>query len=243
MATQPKPSERALVRAILPPETDATVKAAAVGLNWTLVVSDIGAGVVHTPAKSRQGCGPVEGAGSLAGQPLQALLDRVDDPNPIARALAFAAMNAYWNRYDLQASVANGLETMASDANLKTVVVGRFPKLDEKLPNAEVIERDPRPGDHPEEAAATLIPDADQLVITGSTLSNGSLDNLLSLRRTARTVLVGPSTPLCPALFPFGIDALSGFRVEDPDRALRAIIEGGAAKALKAAGKPVTLWP
>ena len=217
------------------------VTSVAIGLNWTLVVADVGAGVVHTPAKSRQGCGPVEGAGSLAGQPLQTLIDRIDDPNPIVQALGFAAINAYWNRYDLDAPAANGLEILDPSGDRKTVVVGRFPKLDEKLPNAQVIERDPRPGDHPEEAAATLIPDADQLVITGSTLSNGSLDALLAFGKSAKTVLVGPSTPMCAELFPFGIDALSGFRVEDAERAQRAIMEGGAAKALKAAGTPVTL--
>ncbi len=231
-----------MVRTLLPPKNDVIVTSVAVGLNWTLVVSDVGAGVVHTPAKPSQGCGPVDGAGVLAGQPLQNLIDRIDGPNPIEQALGFAAINAYWNRYDLDAPTANGLDVMNPASDKKTVVVGRFPDLDKKLPNAAVIERNPRPGDHPEEAAATLIPDADQLVITGSALSNGSLDGLLALRIRAQTALVGPSTPLCRDLFSFGIGALAGFRIEDPDRALRAVIEGGAAKALKAAGKPVSLY-
>ncbi|MDP6817778.1 MAG: DUF364 domain-containing protein, partial [Alphaproteobacteria bacterium] len=57
----------------------------------------------------------------------------------------------------------------------------------------------------------------------------------------AFTVLIGPSAPLCPALFALGIDALSGFVPNDLDGTAQRVAEGGAVRALKPLGRYVTL--
>ncbi|WP_425406006.1 Rossmann-like domain-containing protein [Hwanghaeella sp.] len=232
--------QQELVASLIPEHAPEPATRIAVGVNWTLVDSATGTGLVHTPVKSQQGCVPIAEAGSLRGRPLRDLMDLTTAPNPIARAVGFAALNAYWNRHDITGDIVNGLE-LVEDRGHKTVIIGRFPNLDEKLPGAAVIERNPGPDDFPEDAAATLIPQAEFLVITASTLSNGSLAGLLALRRDAFTVLVGPGTPLCSTLFDYGIGALAGFRVDAPEKAEQAIMESGAEKAIRPSGTRISL--
>jgi uncharacterized protein (DUF4213/DUF364 family) len=110
-----------------------------------------------------------------------------------------------------------------------------------RVPNAAVIEREPRPGCYPEEAAADLLPAAKQVLITGSTLTNGSLAGLLPIARHAFVALVGPSCPLNPLLFEFGIDAISGFVVCNTTALLNAAMEGGAVAAMRPHGRFLTL--
>jgi len=233
-------NQKELVSSLIPESAPEPATRVAIGINWTLVDSPIGTGLVHTPAKSLQGCVPIAEAGTLKGRSLRELMDLTSDPNPFARAVGFAAVNAYWNRRDITGDPVNGLD-LVEDRGHKTVIIGRFPRLDKRAPGAAVIERNPGPNDFPEEAAATLIPQAEFLVITASTLSNGSLAGLLNLRRDAYTILVGPGTPLCPALFGHGIDVLAGLRVDAPEKAEQAIMEAGADKAMQAAGTMISL--
>ncbi|RVU34660.1 hypothetical protein EOI86_17535 [Hwanghaeella grinnelliae] len=233
-------NQQELVASLIPNRAPEPATRVVIGVNWTLVDSATGTGLVHTPVKSQQGCVPIPEAGTLTGRPLRELMDLTTDPNPIARAVGFAALNAYWNRRDMTGVSANGLD-LVEDRGHKTVIIGRFPRLDQRVPGAAVIERNPGPNDFPEEAAKTLIPGAEFLVITASTLSNGALAGLLALRRNAFTILVGPGTPLSPALFDKGIDVLAGLRVDDPEQAARAVMEGGAEKAIRPSGQMISL--
>ena len=56
-----------------------------------------------------------------------------------------------------------------------------------------------------------------------------------------RVALVGPGTPLAPALHAYGIESLSGLIIEDPAAAAKLIAEGGSVSALKRLGRQVTL--
>ncbi|MBT3928221.1 MAG: hypothetical protein HOF33_14695, partial [Rhodospirillaceae bacterium] len=58
---------------------------------------------------------------------------------------------------------------------------------------------------------------------------------------SAVTVLIGPSVPLTPALFEFGINTLSGFVPGDTDGIAQRVSEGAAVRALKPLGRYVTL--
>ena len=212
------------------------------GFNWTYVEGPAGAGLCQTPARGSAGCRSLPEPGGYRGRALADLAALVASDNGLERALGFAAINAHHNRYALGGECANGLDLLDPDA--PSVVMGRFPDLDRRLPGAKVIEREPGPGDYPESAAATLIPAAAQIAITSATIANGSLGRILALARAdAFCALLGPSTPLCPALFAYGIDALSGLVVVDRERARRVIAEGGAVRALHPVTRMVTLRP
>ena len=211
-----------------------------VGLNWTLVVGPCGSGLSHTPTRGTNGCRSLPDPGSYAGRDLSELAALRHSDNIFESTIAIAAMNAFHNRRDKPGSTMNGLDLVEANGT-KTVVIGRFPGLDHRLPGAAVIEREPGPGDYPESAAETLLPQCEHLVITASTLLDGALAHLLSLAPQAFTVLVGPGTPLASALLDYGIDALSGLTVEDTAATARVVAEGGSVRALKRHGRNLTV--
>ena len=211
-----------------------------VGLNWTLVEGPEGVGLAHTEARGTGGCDGLPEPGEYAGCDLAELARLTASDNIFERSIALAAINAHHNRWDLEGEAVNGLD-LVEPRGEKTVVIGRFPDLDERLPGAAGIERKPGPGNYPEAAAETLLPAAEHVLITAATLVNGSLPRLLELGCEAFVVLVGPSVPLAPVLFDFGVDAASGFVVIDTGAALRTVMEGGAVQALKRHGRYVTV--
>ncbi|MBE88876.1 MAG: hypothetical protein CMM76_05470 [Rhodospirillaceae bacterium] len=211
-----------------------------IGLNWTVVEGPTGIGLAHTPVRGTSGCYGVSNAGELSGKPLSTFVVGLTSANPFDRALALAAINAHHNNFSLNESSANGIDLAAKQQN-ETVVIGRFPGLRDRLPEAKVIERDPGPHDFPIAAAPELLADAKTLLITASTLSDGSLSKYLALAPDAFTVLIGPGTPLSPSLFKIGINILAGFVVDEKEKAFIAIAQGAAVKALKSCGRNVCL--
>jgi hypothetical protein len=157
----------------------------------------------------------------------------------LAAAIGVAAINAQYNRTELVGSDDDGLTGDAGAG--PTVVIGRFPGLDDKLPGALVIERNPGPRDLPESAADTLLPTARRVIITSSTLTNHSLPRLLASARRAEISLIGPGTPLAPCLFRHGIATLAGFVLERPDAATEAVAAGSGYGELKPLGRRLTL--
>ena len=65
------------------------------------------------------------------------------------------------------------------------------------------------------------------VAITSSTLINHTLDGLLALVRPGAIVmLLGPSTPLSPLLFEYGVTIISGTRVVEETVVLRTVGQG-----------------
>jgi hypothetical protein len=90
-----------------------------------------------------------------------------------------------------------------------------------------VIEKNPKKGDAGEKEADELLPRADVVAITGSSLTNHTLMRLLELcNPAAYVILLGGTAPLSPVLFAHGIDAVCGTKVTNPRLALRCISEG-----------------
>jgi hypothetical protein len=104
-----------------------------------------------------------------------------------------------------------------------------------------VVEREPRTGEYPESALPDLLPKAAFVAITASSIANGTLPGILALCKDAFVLVVGPSTPLSPILFDFGIDALSGFVARDTAKLLQAVSEGAAVAALRPYGRYATI--
>jgi hypothetical protein len=126
----------------------------------------------------------------------------------------------------------NGLDLVLRLSQGKgLVMVGRFPYLDKGRLAASryaVLELDPQGDDLPAAAAPEVLPQADVVGITGSTLANGTLEGLLALcRPEATVVLIGPTTPLSAVLFDYGADVLCGVLVDDPGAALAVLADPG----------------
>ncbi|HXV41537.1 MAG TPA: DUF364 domain-containing protein [Anaerolineae bacterium] len=215
------------------------------GLNWTLAITqnqqgERQAGLAATPAPGRvagqslfqYGSNLVESTSTLT------LAQRACSSDPVEAAVGLATLNAFLrpdpNRLT-QVDAADWLVTHGQGR--KVALIGRFPFIDELKPVVAqlwVLELSPQPGEYDPAAAPQLVPQADVVAITSSTLINQTLDGLLALARPeAKVMLLGPSTPLTPVLFEFGVDLLSGVQVVDIEAALVSVAAAGNFQKMK----------
>lgn len=83
------------------------------------------------------------------------------------------------------------------------------------------------PGDFVGDEIETLLPQAEVVAITSTTLINHTLGRVLDLiAPDAYKMMLGPSTPLSPVLFDYGFNAASGSVVVDRDVVLNCISQG-----------------
>jgi uncharacterized protein (DUF4213/DUF364 family) len=234
------PAAAPLYRALIAGVAATPVLRLVVGRAWILVRTTTNAGLAYSP-RWPVGIVPAR-TEPLGGLMLRDLAQLALRPQELAAAIGVAALNAHYNRPDLEGVDDDGLAAPAAGAGGgPTVVIGRFPGLEEKLPDALVIERNPGPRDLPEAAAERLLPTARRVIITASTLANHSLPRLLALAPRAEVSLIGPGTPLAPLLFGHGIATLAGFVLEQPDRAAEAVAAGAGYGKLKDFGRRLTL--
>jgi uncharacterized protein (DUF4213/DUF364 family) len=127
----------------------------------------------------------------------------------------------------------------------KIAIVGHFPfipKLQGLAEKVWVIEKNPQEGDLVESQSETYIPQADVVGITGTAITNHTIEHLLELCSPgAYVVILGDSAPLSPVLFNYGIDAISGAKVIDPELALRCVSQGATYRQIKGILKLVML--
>lgn len=83
---------------------------------------------------------------------------------------------------------------------------------------------------YPSEEAPKILPHADVVILTGSTIVNHTIDDLLSLvRKSSQVAVVGPTASMVPQpFFKRGVSVLGGIRITDPDNTLRVLAEGGS---------------
>lgn len=117
------------------------------------------------------------------------------------------------------------------------VVVGHFPFVEDAKKIAKscwVLEQQPRAGDLAADQAASVLPDADVVALSGTSIMNHTFEELIKLcSPEAFVVLLGPSTPLSPVLFEYGVDVIAGTQVVDIDTTLRCISQGATFRQVK----------
>jgi len=123
----------------------------------------------------------------------------------------------------------------------RVAIIGHFPfipKLREITKELWVIEKNPQEGDFTEAEAENLIPQADVVGITGTAFTNHTVEYLLKLCHPgAYVVILGDTTPLLSVLFDYGVDAISGTKVTNPELALRCVSEGATYRQIKGVQK------
>jgi hypothetical protein len=194
----------------------------ACGQRWIMVEGPYGTGLAYLPRHPRDLLPRLPG---YAGQSLRSLAGLSRSWDPLETALGIAAINAHYNRYDLDGASGNGVKTFRKVAG-RVVVIGAFPGIDGILPNCAVIETDPRPGEFPTVAMDTLLPGCGAAIVNASALINRSLPRILRLARNGRVALIGPATPMTPRLHDYGIEVLGGLVVDNPTGLASAIRAG-----------------
>jgi len=125
-----------------------------------------------------------------------------------------------------------GAEIRAQGVGKRIAIIGHFPFVKGLRAEAKelwVFELPGRghPGDFIGDEMETLLPRAEVVAITSTTLINHTLGGILDLiAPDAYKMMLGPSTPLSPVLFNCGFDTLSGSIVIDRDQVLDCISQG-----------------
>lgn len=248
----------AAVTDILGPELDGlTVERAVVGLFFTGVKLSAGAaGTCATPRDAAPGdiCCPISAHRvnfrRLAGRPASELMRDALSENGLARAVGIATLNALadlcWQRRphpDVELLPnADAFDASRCHLGEQVVLVGAFIPFLKELKRRGlsylVLERgtamlkaEEFPFYRPAEQAAAVVPAADVLLVTGSTLLTDTLEELLALARPdARVTIVGPTVGMLPdAFLARGASILGSVRITEPDAFLDLIAEGGSA--------------
>ena len=153
--------------------------------------------------------------------------------DPSTAAVGLATINAVLNHPLLaQDATGDGVDwLLEAGAGQHVALIGRFPFIEDELRpvvgELSVFELEPREGEYGAGEMAGRLPAAQVLAITATTLLNHTLDGILEHRAPgAQTLLLGPSTPLSPALFELGLDHLAGVVVSDAPRVTRDVEAG-----------------
>jgi hypothetical protein len=222
---------------------NARVSKVLLGLNWTVAEVQFGDGMF-----SRGLCfSPVDGTralswpGTLADKPAAELVSWMTSWNPCEAAVGTAVANALINgssglidRAELPGNdFPSHLKVFGHFANeLKNqpvVIIGHYPQMEllNEHFDFQCIEKFQQHGDYPEAAADFLLPKAEWVFITASSIANKTLPRLLQLSRNAQVVLMGPSLPWLLEWRDFGVNYLAGVEVIEPEYLHQVAAEGG----------------
>ncbi|MDP2931767.1 MAG: DUF364 domain-containing protein [Chloroflexota bacterium] len=208
---------------------DSPVREVYAGVMFTAVISrNCGLATTFRDGHPQQAL--VRGAGSLRGQSARELAQYAQSDSLLEASIGMAAINSLIDIDEAGCIKENAVDTLLSEGkNRDIAIIGHFPWVDRLKPvarNLWVFDREPRDGDLPAEAAAEILPRADIVGITGTTLINHTAEKLLSLCRHSLVIMIGPTCPLSPVLFDYGVDIIAGTRVVDTEQAVRCLNEG-----------------
>jgi uncharacterized protein (DUF4213/DUF364 family) len=177
-------------------------------------------------------------------------LDEMFNGNPLKKTMGIAILNALsmlcWKEnppvtYSIKMGI-DAIDEAAIPGHGYVVVVGALiPALKALKRRGEpfgILELDPASTLTPDEMryhipqtlTAEKVPQADMLIITGTTLINDTLEELLGMRKpNAQVIVVGPTASMLPGpFFKRGVSALGDVMVTDADRVLDVIAEAGS---------------
>lgn len=230
---------------------DARLVAVRVGPHWTAVETSLGSGIASTLRSESHLHGnlPIAGAGSLHEKTPWELAGRLRSTSPPEAALGLAAANALFGPPDGRLTEHNAASIIAErGAGKRVAMIGHFPFAERLAPvcgELWVFERGDgrRESDFADDMVDELLPQAEVVAVTSTTIINRTLPGLLGLvRPDAFVLLLGPSTPLTPRLFDHGIDLLCGTLIVDPVAVLRAVEQGAVTSQIRGVRR-VCLWP
>jgi uncharacterized protein (DUF4213/DUF364 family) len=221
-------------------------------LDFNAPVKEIRQGIFHTGVLTRY-CGLaatlpkdalrqepplVKESGFLLNKTPNELVSLAYSTSILEAAIGMATINSLLEVREDSCTEINAAEIIMKKGQGKRVaIVGHFPfipRVRELSKELWIIEKNPTEGDFEETEADRLIPQADLVAITGTSLTNHTFEDLLELcQPKAYVVMLGDTVPLSPVLFDYGVDALSGTKVIDSDLALRCLSQGANFRQIK----------
>jgi uncharacterized protein (DUF4213/DUF364 family) len=212
-----------------------------VGPFWTVVQTTVGAGIASTmagEARPHEGV-PVRRAGTLHRMETRELVELVRSDSITEKAVGLATINALLGVPRGRVTEEKALTLLERKCrDRRAAMIGRFPfaeRLRQSCGELWVFERDHRlgPRDHSAEELPTLLPQAEVVAVTATAVLNNTIDTIMPhIAPGSWTMMLGPSTPMCPALLGCGFDVLCGTVVDDVEAVLAAASQGGVTKQI-----------
>lgn len=217
------------------------------GLHWTVVVVETNGGLQSGLASTlvsqndNHAEPDVPLAGKLTEQPALEVAHWALSQQRTLASIGVATINALLPRQPEAWQDGNAEEMItARGQGKKVALIGHFPfveRLSQNVGQLTVLELKPRPGDLHAEKAQDILPQSDVIAITGMSLINHTLPDLLALcPKNAYVMVLGPSSPLSPVMYDYGISLVSGSIVEKIDAVLKTAAQGGNFRQIHRAG-------
>ncbi|MEN9849805.1 MAG: hypothetical protein RL368_2545 [Pseudomonadota bacterium] len=213
-----------------------------IGLTWTLARVGDSVGLAMSPHSQTR---TLPWSGTLVGKSLADFTPWIRSWNSYESVVAMAAINAKLNQNNADLVAQSIALDTPQFANLavfehflphllgkKVVIVGRYPHLEQyaKQFNFHVLERNPTGDDLPDPACEYLLPEAEWVFLTASSIPNKTFPRLVELSQNAHIVLIGPTAPWLTELADFGIEFLAAVDIATPDKLRQTVAEGGGVR-------------
>ncbi len=219
---------------------DTQIKEILIGLTWTFCLTEV-AGLCMSPGIATR---TLPFSGTLVNKSISELAPWLLSWNPYQATIAMAAINSVINSSSSLPDTGTVLSPKNS-ANLavfeyflpqirnkNVCVIGRYPGLNKYSTEMEmnVIELNPGAEDFPAPASEFLLPEAEWVFLTATSIVNKTFPRLVQLAKNSKIVLMGPTLPWLPELKQMGIDYLAGVKVTNLPALRQTVAEGGGVR-------------
>ena len=169
------------------------------------------------------------------------MIEWARDPHLRKSAVGIATMNALLQEDITDYRKGNLFDLIDIQSQDELGVVGDFMPLTSKkgkiAKKMYIFERGmPEENNYYSEADMdTYLPQCNVVVVTATSLINGTMERILENCSNARQVVIlGPSTPMCPDAFKdHKVDIIAGVKVRDTQRVLNIISQAGGTRCLQ----------
>lgn len=204
-------------------------------------------------------------AGKLRGLPAVELLSYAGDANVLKSSIAVALLNALsahlWAGHEPHGYIIERRRDAIEEIDFRSfrsvVLVGAFTPFIRELKRQQasflVLEKNPAALKQDElplhrwpEQAGEVLPKADLIILTGTTIVNNTIDGLLAhVQPGTEVIIAGPTASMVPtAYFARGVTCLGGISIYEPDLLLDLLAEAGSAYHLfGTCAEKITLRP
>ena len=220
-----------------------SVERVVVGLFFTGVKLSNGVcGISYTPLKS------LPHSGGMVGKGIEFFTRDINSPSPLKKTIAIAVINALSQTcfqknpslYNIKLNADPFDELTFKDGSFSVIIGALVPYIKDMMKNGRdfrILELDKSVLKEnelvyylPASEAKNVVPKADNLIITGTTLINDTLEEILSFKKDgADVVVVGPTVSMLPqALFECGVKHIGGVYTTHADELLDIIAQAGS---------------
>jgi uncharacterized protein len=221
-------------------QTNVLVREIIIGLTWTYCQAE-GIGLCMSPGQANR---TLPWSGTLVNTAIANITPWLQSWDSYESTVAMAAINAVINPSSPLLASSEPLSPQGS-ANLavfeyflplirgkRVVTIGRYPGLSEYEREVDmmVLERQPSNQDLPDTACEYLLPEADWVFLTATSIVNKTFPRLVELSQNAQLVLMGPTVPWLSDLADMGINYLAGVAVTHAEALRQTIAEGGGTR-------------